>query len=300
MATIRKDLGKVTGSPGKDANISSITVTSDSTHTDPPTAEVVMGGEPGAQTVQINFKGLQGAGANVPIATVEEVGKVKPDGETLSVDESGTIKVKKVLASTIEGEIPLANLPQGALERLVTVNDEDGRFALTDKNVQVGDIVKQTDTGIMYVVVDESKLSNAQGYVEFTAGTATEAAHAKSADKLGSSTLGKNDTPIYLNNGTPTACDPYPDVSSFITKETVATSSDVGVIKPDGETLSVDESGTLSVIGGVGGGSAGPLWLEVDSEGYLNAYYDDGLGGEPPLEYDAGSGTLYAIFETEE
>lgn len=47
-----------------------------------------------------------------------------------------------------------------------------------------------------------------------------------------------------------------------------------------------------------GGGSAGPLWLEVDEAGDLYAYYDDGSGA-PNLDYDDESGNLYAIFETE-
>ena len=100
MATIKKDLGKVTGAvgpAGKDAKITSVTITSDSTHTEPPTAEVVMGGEPGAQTMTINFKGLQGqsgSDASVPIATTGEAGKVKPDGTTIDVDESGVISLK--------------------------------------------------------------------------------------------------------------------------------------------------------------------------------------------------------------
>lgn len=47
-----------------------------------------------------------------------------------------------------------------------------------------------------------------------------------------------------------------------------------------------------------GGGSAGPMWLEVDGNGDLYAYYDDGSGA-PSLEYDEGSGNLYALFETE-
>ena len=49
---------------------------------------------------------------------------------------------------------------------------------------------------------------------------------------------------------------------------------------------------------GGGGGSSGPLWLEVDDAGDLYAYYDDGLGA-PNLEYDEATGNLYAIFETE-
>lgn len=70
------------------------------------------------------------------------------------------------------GTIDLDRLPAGALERLVSVADEAARFALTTSAVQLGDTVKQLDTGVMYIVVDTSKLNQAAGYVEYTAGSA--------------------------------------------------------------------------------------------------------------------------------
>ena len=70
------------------------------------------------------------------------------------------------------GTIDLARLPQGALERLVKVNSETERFKLTADNVQTGDSVLQIDTGVMYIVVDQTKLGSAAGYQEYKAGTA--------------------------------------------------------------------------------------------------------------------------------
>lgn len=49
------------GAPGRDANITEVTVTVDNEHSDSPTADAVLGGEPGAQTIQLNFHGLKGA-----------------------------------------------------------------------------------------------------------------------------------------------------------------------------------------------------------------------------------------------
>ena len=76
-------------------------------------------------------------------------------------------------SSKLTGTIDIARLPKGALERLVTVANQTARFALTASDVQLGDTVKQLDTGVMYIVVDESKLSSADGYTEYTAGSAT-------------------------------------------------------------------------------------------------------------------------------
>lgn len=71
------------------------------------------------------------------------------------------------------GTIDIARLPQGALERLVKVADQAARYALTASDVQLGDTVQQLDTGVMYVVTDETKLDSADGYTEYTAGSAT-------------------------------------------------------------------------------------------------------------------------------
>ena len=76
-------------------------------------------------------------------------------------------------SSKLTGTIDIARLPAGALERLVTVADQTARYALTVNDVQLGDTVKQLDTGVMYIVTDVSKLSQADGYTEYTAGSAT-------------------------------------------------------------------------------------------------------------------------------
>ncbi len=76
---------------------------------------------------------------------------------------------------SLTGTLPLSAIPASAQERIVTVANETARFALTSKQVQNGDIVKQTDTKILYVVKDETKLNSNAGYEEFTAGTASRA-----------------------------------------------------------------------------------------------------------------------------
>ena len=70
------------------------------------------------------------------------------------------------------GTIDIARLPAAALERMVDVANKQERFALTKDVVQNGDTVRQLDTGIMYRVVDDTKLNKADGYKEYTAGRA--------------------------------------------------------------------------------------------------------------------------------
>ena len=83
------------------------------------------------------------------------------------------IAIPQVDASVVTtGTLPLSVLPQGALERLVKVADEEARFALTTDDVQLGDSVLQIDTDTMYIVIDTAQLNNDTGYEEYAAGTA--------------------------------------------------------------------------------------------------------------------------------
>ena len=71
------------------------------------------------------------------------------------------------------GKISIDRLPHGALERCVVVKDDAARKALTKDDVQNGDTVKVTGTGLMYFVVDDTKLAEDAGYEVYTAGTAS-------------------------------------------------------------------------------------------------------------------------------
>lgn len=152
----------------------------------------------------ITALGIPGQDTNTTygVATSSELGLVK-SGKDVIVDSSGLMAViddshthsnssitsvdaSKVSSGVLNaaripnidagkitsGTISIDRLPAGALERIITVADQKARFALTTANVQKGDSVKQLDTGIMYIVVDDSKLSTSEGYMEYTAGSA--------------------------------------------------------------------------------------------------------------------------------
>ena len=86
-------------------------------------------------------------------------------------------------ASKISGVLSLANIPAGALERLIPVADDTARFKLTKDNAQNGDVIKVVSTGKMYFVKDETKLSTEDGYEVFVAGTAAAVAWANVTGK---------------------------------------------------------------------------------------------------------------------
>lgn len=96
------------------------------------------------------------------------VGTAEGDIDQLEAD------IKAIDCSWITtGTISIDRLPHGALERCVVVANDAARFALTKADVQKGDTVKVTDTGLMYFVVDDDKLSTEDGYEVYTAGRAS-------------------------------------------------------------------------------------------------------------------------------
>ena len=88
-----------------------------------------------------------------------------------------TIPVTALDGSKITGIIPLSSIPKGAQERLIPVATDAARLALTSDDAQNGDVVKVQDTGIMYYVVDDTKLGNSStatnAFEVFTAGAAS-------------------------------------------------------------------------------------------------------------------------------
>ena len=75
-------------------------------------------------------------------------------------------------AAKLTGTISIDRLPAGALERCIVVADDTARKALTTAKAQTGDTVKVTSTGLMYMIVDDTKLNSDAGYIEYTAGSA--------------------------------------------------------------------------------------------------------------------------------
>lgn len=125
--------------------------------------------------------------------------KAGSKGTEGSVSFDGTSDVAIVIptidATAVTGVLPLASIPAAATERIITVANQAARFALTTNQVQLGDTVYQSDTKIMYMVVDEAKLNQAAGYQEYQAGMAA---------RLGAATVGGTAKGMYLNAGVAT------------------------------------------------------------------------------------------------
>lgn len=98
-----------------------------------------------------------------------------------------TITIPKIDGTTVEGIIPLASIPQGALDRVVSYASIAAAVsawtgASGAKPFDIGDTIRVTGVtpNVMYAVTaDPSKTAS---YVEYAAGTATNAIHADDAD----------------------------------------------------------------------------------------------------------------------
>src|ERR1035437_2226158 len=109
-----------------------------------------------------NGLSLAGQVLSLALATSSTAGAVANIGSALGV---ATLDANAL--------IPVTQIPPAALERLVIVADQTARYALTTATVQNGDTVKQTDTNVMYFVIDDTNLGNSAGYAIYTAGTAS-------------------------------------------------------------------------------------------------------------------------------
>lgn len=97
---------------------------------------------------------------------------------SVSSDFGSNVTISTTLANfdaskIASGTISIDRLPKAALERLVVVADDTARFKLTTATAQVGDTVKVTSTGKMYLIKDESKLNSEDGYEPYTASQAS-------------------------------------------------------------------------------------------------------------------------------
>ena len=154
------------------------------------------------KSVTVNAQGHITAGSNP--TTLAGYGIIDAASK---VHQHNSDDITSIAASKITGVIDISHLPQGALERVVPVKDDTARKALTSSDVQKGDVVKVESTGQMYFVVDDTKLSTEEGYMPFTAGSATSVPWSGITGKPETFTPSAHNQDISTINGLQTALD---------------------------------------------------------------------------------------------
>ena len=81
--------------------------------------------------------------------------------------------ITALAASKITGVLDISNIPAAAVERLAIVEDEEAMLKLTTATVQTGDTVKQSSTGLMYFVKDDTQLGTMNAFEVYTVGSAS-------------------------------------------------------------------------------------------------------------------------------
>ena len=100
-------------------------------------------------------------------------GAVTATAQSFDGSSGITIPITALDGSKITGQIPLSAIPKGAQERLILVANDTARLALTSNDAQNGDVIKVTSTGIMYYIVDDTKMGTEDAFSVFTAGAAS-------------------------------------------------------------------------------------------------------------------------------
>jgi len=159
---------------------SNITITGDATNDKVTITHPTSGATAGTyKSVTVDARGHVTTGTNP--TTLAGYGITDAAAKT---HQHGNADITDVDASKIKsGTIDIERLPAGALERCVVVATDTARLALTTSSVQTGDTVKVTATGLMYFVVDDTKLSTEAGYEVYTAGSATSVPWSGITDK---------------------------------------------------------------------------------------------------------------------
>ena len=208
-----------------------------------------------------------------------------------------------VPASGITGVIDISHIPQGALERVVTVADDAARYKLTTSQVQLGDTVKVTATGRMYIVVDESKLSTSAGYMEYAAGTAASVPWSGVTGKPSTFTPSAHNHTMKLKIGATTKDGSTSGTTSWSKQDIIGTPSVSGSgnavtgMTVSGDTVTLTKGTTfatkaqndaldqrVSALEDFTGGTGGGLGDQLNVAGYDVVRFDGFLASKPTLQ----------------
>lgn len=159
------------------------------------------------------------------------------------------------------GKIPSSQIPSIALGDALAVADQAARYALSVSQVQNGDLVRQSDTGGLYSVIDDANLDNSSGWLLLTSPSAapvdsvfgrTGAVTAQSGD-YDSDKISNTST---INGGAGSVSDALEATASSLSSHASNTSNPHGVTAGQVGAYTISEVNTkLADVSNLGGGS---------------------------------------------
>lgn len=198
----------------------------------------------------------------------------------MELDIAGRIPAsQKGIASGVatlgqDGKIPVDQIPKVAMDTLITVPDNEARFALTIQDCQRGDTVKVLNDGAghekMYLVIDDTRLDSEEGYEGYAATAAWGTIREKPTNLI---CYGQADSSTEV----PTSVD-------FITRGQIIdhlTSTDAtlplsarqgGILKSSLDEMQTEVDGIQEAVGGLNRGLAGKA---PTSHTHDNMYYTE-------------------------
>lgn len=197
------------------------------------------------------------AGTATKLATARNIVLSGAISSSAEFDGSNDVNltITSVDGSKITGVIPLSSIPKGAQERFVPVANDTARLALTSSDAQNGDVVKVESDGIMYYIVDDTKLGTEDAFAVFTAGAASSVAWSGITGKPTFAAVATSgsysdlvDTP---NFATVATSGKYTDLTDTPNFATVATSGKYSDLSGTPVLASVATSGKYSDLSGI-------------------------------------------------
>ena len=213
--------------------------------------------KPDGTTITVDSNGTISSVDQTPIATTSTAGKVKPDGTTITINSSGTITAQgtdvPIATTSTAGKVK----PDGST---ITVTS-DGTITAQGADVPIATTStagKVKPDGTTITVDANGKIASVDQTPIATTSTAGKVKPDGTTITVNSSgTISSVDqTPIAT---TSTAGKVKPDGStitvnssgtiSSVDQTPIATTSTAGKVKPDGSTITIDSNGTISATG---------------------------------------------------
>lgn len=141
-------------------------------------------------------------------------------GGVASSGDNAEVTSRKILSYLLNSNLPASGV------KLVTVADQAARYALTAEQVNIGDIVIQTDTGNRYLVTNTENLDSYLGYADLGKPQPSQYVFATTdAPNL--------DSGFSITGGT------FSLTNGNLTIDTPETVTSISVIRPEGATFTL-------------------------------------------------------------